>query len=52
MSNNINFIKSLNLRMNKEEKNETQNIKDNKVETKKLRTVILSKNVNDYNKGE
>ena len=51
MSNNINFIKSLNLRMNKE-KNETQNIKDNKVETKKLRTVILSKNVNDYDKGE
>jgi hypothetical protein len=52
MSNNINFIKSLNLRMNKEEKNEIQNIKDNKVETKKLRTVILSKNVNDYDKGE
>jgi hypothetical protein len=52
MSNNINFITSLNLRMNKEEKNETQNIQDNKVETKKLRTMILSKNVNDYDTGE
>ena len=52
MSNNVNFITSLNLRMNKEEKNQTQNIKDNKVETSELRTMILSNNVNDYDTGE
>ena len=52
MSNNVNFITSLNLRMNKEEKNQTQNIKDNKVETNELRTMILSNNVNDYDTGE
>jgi hypothetical protein len=52
MSNDINFITSLNLRMNKEERNERQNIEDNKGETKKLRTIILSKNVNDYDTGE
>jgi len=52
MSNNINFITSHNFRMNKEEKNETQNIKDNKDETKKRRTIILTKNVNEYDTGE
>lgn len=36
--------------MNKE--NETQNIEGNKGETMKLRTMILSKNVNDYDTGE
>ena len=29
-----------------------QNIKGNKGQTKKLRTMILSKNVNDYDTGE
>jgi hypothetical protein len=37
--------------MNKEN-DETQNIESNKGETKKLRTMILSKNVNDYGTGE
>ena len=37
--------------MNKEN-DETQNIKGNKGQTKKLRTMILSKNVNDYDTGE
>jgi hypothetical protein len=37
--------------MNKED-NETQNIEGNKGETKKLRTMRLSKNVNDYDTGE
>ena len=36
--------------MNKEN-DETQNIKG-KGQTKKLRTMILSKNVNDYDTGE
>ena len=47
---NINFIISLNIRMNKEERNEGQDI--NNKETKKLRTLILSTNVNDYDTGE
>ena len=34
--------------MNKEERSETQNIRDNKDETKKRRTIILTKNVNEY----
>ena len=50
MLNNINFIISLNIRMNKEERNEGQDI--NNKETKKLRTLILSTNVNDYDTGE
>ena len=50
MLNNINFITSLNIRMNKEERNEGQDI--NNKETKKLRTLILSNNVNDYDTGE
>lgn len=50
MLNNINFITSLNIRMNKEERNEGQDI--NNKETKKLRTLILSTNVNDYDTGE
>jgi len=37
--------------MNKEEKNEGQNVKNNR-ETKTLRTLILSTNVNDYDTGE
>jgi len=52
MSNNINFITFLDFIMIKEAKNETQNIKDNKEATKKLRTLILSTNVNDYDTGE
>ncbi|MGB7954726.1 MAG: hypothetical protein WCF23_12175 [Candidatus Nitrosopolaris sp.] len=36
--------------MNKEERNEGQDI--NNKETKKLRTLILSTNVNDYDTGE
>mgnify|MGYP007135460143 CR=1 FL=1 len=50
MLNNINFIISLNIRMNKEERNEGQDT--NNKETKKLRTLILSTNVNDYDTGE
>ena len=50
MSNNINFIISLNIRMSKEEKNEGQDI--NNKETKKLRTLILSTNVKYYDTGE
>lgn len=38
--------------MIKEENNETQNNKDNKEMTKKLRTLILSTNANDYDTGE
>ena len=45
MSNNIKFIISLKIRMNKEEKNVGQD-RNNKEETKKLRTLILSTNVN------
>jgi hypothetical protein len=52
MSNNINFIISLDSRMNKEEKKEGQDTNNNKNETKKLRTLILSTNVNDYDTGE
>jgi hypothetical protein len=37
--------------MNKEN-DETQNIEGNKGEAKKLRTMILSKNLNDYDTGE
>ena len=37
--------------MNKEEKNEGQDT-NNKEQTKKLRTLILSTNVNDYNTGK
>ena len=51
MSNNIKFIISLKIRMNKEEKNVGQD-RNNKEETKKLRTLILSTNVNDYDTGE
>jgi len=50
MLNNINFIISLNIRMNKEERNEGQDITNK--ETRKLRTLILSTNVNDYDTGE
>ncbi len=38
--------------MNKEEKNERQKIKNNNEETKKLRTLAVSTNVNDYDTGE
>lgn len=38
--------------MIKEVNHETQNMKDNKEMTKKLRTLILSTNVNDYDTGE
>jgi hypothetical protein len=38
--------------MNKEEKKEAQDTNNNKDETKKLRTLILSTNVNDYDTGE
>jgi hypothetical protein len=37
--------------MNKEEKKEGQDM-NNKEQTKKLRTLILSTNVNDYDTGE
>lgn len=50
MSNNINFISSINLIMNKL-RNEGDDMK-NKVEMKELRTLILSTNVNDYDTGE
>ncbi len=50
MLNNINFIISLNIRMNKGERNEGQDITNK--ETRKLRTLILSTNVNDYDTGE
>ncbi len=35
-----------------QENNEAQNMEGNKGQTKKLRTMILSKNVNDYDTGE
>ncbi|MGA9151116.1 MAG: hypothetical protein WBZ36_11105 [Candidatus Nitrosopolaris sp.] len=51
MSNNVKFARQLNPRMNKEN-DETRYIESNKVETKKLRTLTLSRNVNDYDTGE
>lgn len=50
-SNNIKFIISLKSGMNKEKKYEGQDT-NNKGQTKKLRTLILSTNVNDYDTGE
>jgi hypothetical protein len=52
MSNNNNFLTFLNFILIKEANNKTQNLKDNKEATKKLRTLILSTNVNDYDTGE
>jgi hypothetical protein len=51
MSNNIKLARYLNLRMNKKH-DETHNVEGNKGETKKLRTMRLSRNVNDYDTGE
>jgi hypothetical protein len=50
MSDNFNFTSSLNIGMN-HSKNQGHDVK-NKEETNRLRTLILSTNVNDYDTGE
>lgn len=50
MSDNINFTSSLDIGMN--HLNNQGHGTKNKEETKRLRTLILSTNVNDYDTGE